>query len=91
MRASLPHGIAFLLVDGDRVVALGVDAVVVEELQQGVALCRLLRLDHVEVVDVAVAGRLVGQREGLRAREARGVARRPLRGADRSTRRCASA
>ena len=60
MRAFLAPRIAVLLVDGDGVVRLGVDAVLDEEIHQLIALRRLLRLDDVEVEHVPVAGRATG-------------------------------
>jgi hypothetical protein len=59
-----------LLVDSDGIVALGVHAVVVEVLQQCIALLGSLGLDDVEVVDVPVAGLLVRQRDVARLGQA---------------------
>ena len=70
--------ISFLLVDGDGVVALGVDAVGVEEVQQCVAMRRLPGFDHIEMVDVPVSGLLIRKCEGGCVLQARRIARGPL-------------
>ena len=58
MRALFAPRIAFLLVNRDGVVALGVDAVLDEEIEQRIAMLGPLRLDHVEMEHVTVAGHL---------------------------------
>ncbi len=55
MRAFFAPRISFLLVDGDGVMVFGINAGLVEELQHFVALA-VLRLDDVEMVDMAITG-----------------------------------
>ena len=83
--------IAFLLVDGDGVVALGIDAVLVQEIQQRVAMLGPLGLDDIEVKHVTVAGHLVGQGEIAGIFQAGRCSAPPTCAAARSSRRCASA
>ena len=81
----------FLLVDGNGVMRLGVDAVLLQVIQQPVAVRRVFGLDLVQVVDVAVTRAGVGQVDEVAALQ-------PLRRtggrsgcAGRSTRGCAAA
>lgn len=67
--------VALSLLDGDRMVRLGVDAAVVEVLEHLVA---PVDLDHVDVVDVTVARHLVGQLDPLQALQTLGVHGRDL-------------
>ena len=57
---------------------LGVDAVRDEEVDQLIAVCRVLRLDHVEVEDVTVPGTGVRQVDVRRACQSRCIACRPV-------------
>ena len=70
--------VTFLLVNGDGIVTLGVDAVGGQEIQQRVAMLRLLRLDDIQMIDVVVTGRFVGKLDVGGVTQARGVARGPL-------------
>src|SRR5579884_1797653 len=73
-RCQLAPRVAFLLVDGNGVVHLGVDAFIVEKLIEARALGGL---NHIEVIDVAVARNFNGQLEAG-ALQAFGVALCPL-------------
>ena len=69
--APLAPGIAFLLVDGDGVVASWRRRrSSLRNLSSASRCAGSLGLDDVEVIDVTVAGRLVGQRDVLRALQA---------------------
>ena len=70
--------ISFLLMNGNRIVALGVDSRVVQELEQRIAMLRLPSLDHVQVVNVIVARSFIRQRDVLGGRETLAVERCPL-------------
>src|SRR4029079_6606938 len=48
--------ISFLLVNGDRVVRLGVDAILDEEVNELITVRGILCLDYIEMKDVPVAG-----------------------------------
>ena len=61
-RALTPR-VTCLVVDRDRVVRLRVDAGVIQKFQKRIALFRFLRLDHVEVEDMPIAGQFNGQVE----------------------------
>jgi len=75
--ASLPAPwIAFLLMDGDRVVAFGVDPGRIQELQQRVAMLRSLGLNDIEVEDVSITWNFVWKGEVTRILEARRILRR---------------
>src|ERR1051326_3088191 len=67
-----------LLMDGDGIMGLGVDAVVVEKLQQSIALLRLFGFDHVEMEDMPIARSLGRKCEVLRSLEPGGITRRPF-------------
>ena len=75
---ALAPGIAFLLVNGDRVVRLGVDAVLHQKVDQLIAMRGVLRLNDVEVEHMAVARTRVGQVDLRRVSQARRVSLRPL-------------
>ena len=77
-RAPLAPRVAVLLVDRDRVVGLGVDAVGDEKVEQLIAMRRVLRLDHVEMEHVTVPGTADGRSICVAPDKSRGVARRPL-------------
>jgi hypothetical protein len=68
--------IAFLLMNGDRVMAFGVDSRRVQEFQQRVAMLRTAGLNDVEVEDVAVAGNFLWKSEVARTLEALRISRR---------------
>src|SRR6185312_7689236 len=51
--------IAFLLMNGDRVMAFGVDSSRVQKFQQRVAMLRPPSLNDIEMEDVAIAGNFV--------------------------------
>ena len=55
--------IAGLLMDGDGIMRLGIDAGVVEKFQETVPLGRVLGFDDVKMKNMAAARRLVRQRE----------------------------
>src|SRR4029079_16266757 len=70
--------IPLLLMNGDGVVGLGIDPVLDEEIDQFIAARRVLRLDHVEMEDVTVAGLHVRQVDVRRLAQTGGVELRPL-------------
>src|ERR1043166_5154082 len=61
-----------------RVVSLGVNAVVVQKFQEGVALLGLFRFNNVEVVHMSAAAAFEWQAEILCPFQAGGIARRPF-------------
>jgi hypothetical protein len=76
--------------NGDRVIAFGVDSGRVQEFQQGIAVLGPQSLNDVEVKDVAVAGNFVWKGEVTRIlRGTPNIAPR-ISGASRSIHRCVS-
>src|SRR5437867_6686344 len=71
-RAFAPR-ITSLFVDRDGIMRLGVHAIVIEELNEAVALFGLFGFNDIEVEDVAIVLALLGQGETLCAFQAGGV------------------